>query len=191
MAGSNVGSVYLDLKLNMKELEKGFKLADGLAVGFEGRFGEMLDGMTGGWQGAWVDIERDFKGCLNRMIDGLNSMISGLNKVEGEMPPSMGGGRINFNIPKIANVPALAKGGIVSAPTLALVGEAGREAVLPLENNTGWMADMANMLVDTMGGAGGGPVAASPKTVVLQIDGKKLASVLIDDLEEIKERREG
>lgn len=39
--------------------------------------------------------------------------------------------------------PALATGGIVSAPTTALVGEAGKEAVLPLEQNTDWMDELA------------------------------------------------
>ena len=39
--------------------------------------------------------------------------------------------------------PALATGGIVSAPTTALIGEAGKEAVLPLEQNTDWMDELA------------------------------------------------
>ena len=39
--------------------------------------------------------------------------------------------------------PALATGGIVTAPTTALIGEAGREAVLPLESNTEWMDELA------------------------------------------------
>lgn len=39
--------------------------------------------------------------------------------------------------------PALATGGIVTAPTTALIGEAGKEAVLPLEQNTDWMDELA------------------------------------------------
>lgn len=42
--------------------------------------------------------------------------------------------------------PALAKGGVVTNPTMALIGEAGKEAVLPLERNTGWMAELADKL---------------------------------------------
>ena len=49
-------------------------------------------------------------------------------------------------------VPALAKGGVVDRPTYALVGEAGREAVMPLENNTGWIDELAGKLVIRMEG---------------------------------------
>ena len=46
----------------------------------------------------------------------------------------------------------MAQGGIIDSPTLAMLGEAGREAVLPLENNTGWIDELANKIasiVDT------------------------------------------
>lgn len=46
--------------------------------------------------------------------------------------------------------PAMAKGGIVDDPTLALVGEAGKEAVVPLENNTGWIRELAGQLNEAM-----------------------------------------
>lgn len=39
---------------------------------------------------------------------------------------------------------ALAKGGVVDEPTHALIGEEGREAVVPLENNTGWADEVAD-----------------------------------------------
>lgn len=47
-------------------------------------------------------------------------------------------------------VPMLAKGGIVNGPTLAMVGEAGKEAVMPLENNTGWIHELAEKLNEIM-----------------------------------------
>ena len=47
--------------------------------------------------------------------------------------------------------PALAKGGIVSSPTMALIGEAGREAVMPLENNTEWIRQLAEQISNAMG----------------------------------------
>ena len=43
-----------------------------------------------------------------------------------------------------------AEGGIVNQPTLGLFGEAGREAIMPLENNTEWLGRMANMIVSEM-----------------------------------------
>lgn len=51
----------------------------------------------------------------------------------------------------LASVPALAKGGIVDGPTLAMVGEAGKEVVMPLENNTGWINDLALKIAGIMG----------------------------------------
>lgn len=47
-------------------------------------------------------------------------------------------------------VPMLAKGGIVDSPTMAMIGEAGKEAVIPLENNTGWMTKFAEQLQAVM-----------------------------------------
>ena len=43
-------------------------------------------------------------------------------------------------------VPMLAKGGIVESPTLAMVGEAGKEAIMPLENNLGWISELAEKI---------------------------------------------
>ena len=41
-----------------------------------------------------------------------------------------------------------AKGGVFNKPSVIGVGEAGKEAVMPLENNTGWINDLAYMLSD-------------------------------------------
>lgn len=45
-----------------------------------------------------------------------------------------------------------AQGGIVTSPTLAMIGEAGREAVVPLENNTGWINELAGKINSQGGG---------------------------------------
>lgn len=47
-------------------------------------------------------------------------------------------------------VPFMAKGGIVDGATLAMIGENGREAVMPLENNTGWINQLAEKISDIM-----------------------------------------
>lgn len=44
------------------------------------------------------------------------------------------------------NVNWYAKGGVFDQPSLIGVGEAGKEAVMPLENNTGWINDLAFMI---------------------------------------------
>ena len=46
----------------------------------------------------------------------------------------------------LLSLPRLAKGGIVDRATLAEVGENGREAIIPLENNKGWIKELANEL---------------------------------------------
>lgn len=43
-------------------------------------------------------------------------------------------------------VPAFATGGIVTKPTIGWIGDAGAEAVVPLENNTGWIQKIAEQL---------------------------------------------
>lgn len=45
---------------------------------------------------------------------------------------------------------AFAKGGVIDQPTLALIGEAGKEAVVPLENNTEWMNKLSRKLIEQM-----------------------------------------
>lgn len=60
----------------------------------------------------------------------------------------------NFNletkqVPKI-DVKWYKTGGIFNNPSLIGVGEAGSEAVVPLENNTGWLSRIAEMLSDEM-----------------------------------------
>jgi phage-related protein len=87
-----------------------------------------------------------FKGFVNFIIGGVNKVIGGLNKVKFDIPdwvPVIGGKEFGFNIKEI---PLMAKGGIVDKPTLAMVGEAGKEAVIPLENNTQWIDKLADKL---------------------------------------------
>ena len=117
---------------------------------------------TGNWKKVWEGVKSIFKGIIdtiagifkfpiNLIIDGINSFISGLNKLEiPDWVPVVGG--LSLNIPKI---PKLAQGGIVDRPTYAMIGEAGKEAVMPLERNTGWIDQLANKLADKIGGGGG------------------------------------
>ena len=42
------------------------------------------------------------------------------------------------------SLPRLAEGGIATASTIVNVGEAGKEAIVPLERNTSWMNDLAS-----------------------------------------------
>jgi TP901 family phage tail tape measure protein len=82
-------------------------------------------------------IKQGFKGIVNGIIAMVNAMISLLNKVEFEFPdwiPTIGGKGFSLNLPHIT---PLAKGGIVNSPTLAMIGESGAEAVVPLNGAGG------------------------------------------------------
>ena len=107
---------------------------------------------TGDWERAWnglIEIFRNiwdgmkaiFAAPINWIIDGLNFFVRQLNKIKiPDWVPGVGGKGIN--IEEIQHI-QLARGGIVDQPTIAQIGERGAEAVVPLENNTGWMDKLA------------------------------------------------
>lgn len=93
--------------------------------------------------GIWDDIVGGIKNTINWLIDKINFFIGAINGIEFNLPSFMGGGKFDVNIPSI---PRLATGGIIEKPTVAMVGEAGKEAVVPLENNTGWLDKIADRI---------------------------------------------
>lgn len=121
-----------------------------------------------------------FENMVNRVINGINSLISGFNSIGFDLPDFLGGGSWHPSIPTIptVNLPRLANGGVTTGRTLAEIGEAGREAVLPLENNTGWMDDLASKLASKM------PDYSGAKTVVLAVDGKEFARINLPYLQD-------
>ena len=134
----------------------------GSIIGIFGGIIDFITGVfTGNWKKAWNGVKDIFKNIvdglvgifkfpINLIIDGINSFIAGLNKIKiPNWVPAVGGKGIN--IPKI---PKLARGGIVDSPTFAMIGEAGKEAVMPLENNTGWIDTLAEKLANKVGGSG-------------------------------------
>ncbi len=155
---------------------------------------------TGNWRKAWNGVKNIFGGImsglksvikspLNGVISLVNAAISGLNRISVDIPdfvPGFGGKKFGINIPKI---PYLAKGGIIDSPTLAMVGEAGKEAVVPLENNTGGLDILAEKLGSRMAGNNTGG-SSSIESVVVQIGNDTLVKILISELKKI-ERQTG
>lgn len=137
-------------------------VVDGLKKVFKGITDFVAGAFSGDWKRAWEGVKTIFKGIadtlgavmkapLNAIIGMINAAITGLNKMKvPDWVPGIGGQGVN--LPKI---PMLARGGIVDQPTLAMVGEAGKEAVMPLENNTGWINNLAGQIAGQMGGSGG------------------------------------
>lgn len=104
------------------------------------------------FSGIWEGLVDGFKGFINFFIKGINTLIGGANKLSFTAPdwvPGIGGKTIGFNLPTI---PLLAKGGIATGPTLAMVGE-GREheAILPLSK----LQSLIQRAKGTGGGGGG------------------------------------
>ena len=170
-------------------------------------FGGIIDFIAGvftlKWSRVWQGVQDIFGGImnglqalvkapLNGVIGLINAAISGLNKIK--LPsidiPFFGTvGGWGFNIGKI---PYLAKGGIIDNPTLAMVGEAGKEAVVPLENNTQGLDLLAAKLMERLGGAN---ISDSDKdraiNIILKIGDLEFARVLIDSINKITKMNGG
>jgi hypothetical protein len=139
-------------------------------------------------------------GMVQRAVSGFNSLISGINSMGFDLPSWLGGGSFRINIPKInaPQIPMLARGGIVDRPTLALIGERGKEAVMPLENNTGWISDLANsigavvgaQLAFNQGAAGNVNYGLDSYNIRLYLDGRKVAEGIMDDFVEVARQRD-
>lgn len=108
----------------------------------------IFNGIWSSIKGVINSIIGGIEKMANGVIKGINGMINALNKLSFDVPdwvPEIGGETFGFNIPTIStiSIPRLATGGVVDQATVAMIGEAGQEAVVPLENNTGWMDKIA------------------------------------------------
>lgn len=108
----------------------------------------IFNGIWNSIKGVINSIIGGIESMANAVIKGINSMIKALNNLSFDVPdwvPEIGGKTFGFNIPTIStiSIPRLATGGVVDQATVAMIGEAGQEAVVPLENNTGWMDKIA------------------------------------------------
>lgn len=95
----------------------------GFFAGLPNRIGKLAVGLFDGFKQA-------FRNAINWIIGAWNGLHFSISipkaKVLGQ---SIGGESFGFGVPQI---PLLAAGGIVRSPTLAMIGEAGPEAVIPL-----------------------------------------------------------
>ncbi len=158
---------------------------------FDGLIKFITGVFTANWRQAWEGIRQIFKGIfdslygivkvpLNLIIDGINWVIGGLNKLKIKIPDwvryvpglsDLAGKTWGINIKEI---PKLARGGIVTAPTLAMIGERGPEAVVPLERNTGWITELANQLAAF--------ISTGDMTVVVQVGDDTLTEKVISNI---------
>ena len=157
---------------------KGF--FQGIWKGIKGAFGDIAGWFRGKFSAAWTAVKNVFskggkvfsgikdgilnglKGVVNALIRGINRVISipfnGINSALRSIKSVSILGKKPFGwMPTISTpqIPYLAKGGVVDQPTLAMMGEAGKEAVVPLEKNTEWINRVAGELAEHFRNSGG------------------------------------
>lgn len=110
----------------------------------------VFDAITTGVKFSFDAIKTYFTAVLNIYKSVFNGIASLWNNTIGKLSftfpswvPGLGGK--GFSVP---NIPMLAEGGIVTGPTLAMIGEAGPEAVVPLSK----MGGMGGVTVNVNGG---------------------------------------
>jgi hypothetical protein len=103
----------------------------------------IFDGMGGAFKGVINAVLSAMEKGINFAIKGLNTILDGIDKAAGPW--------VNFgSIPEV-KLPRLAEGGIVTGPTIAMIGEAGPEAVIPL-NRAGGMGMGGNTITVNVNG---------------------------------------
>jgi hypothetical protein len=115
-------------------IEKGIKILKLLIELFVARKRKQLDDAIAYIRAVPGKIRDGLLNGMRNVAKGLvniiNNFIRAVNKLEiPDFIPKIGGKKPNI---PLVSIPALAKGGVVSTPTLAMIGESGPEAVVPL-----------------------------------------------------------
>ena len=131
--------VYKFIKSSVDNIRQYFGgLIDFVAGVFTGNWGRAWRGVVSMFKAIFSQIANIAKLPINAVISLINSAIDAINSIHIKLPdkkwvPSfLRGAGIGFNI---KHIPMLAEGGIVTKPTLAMIGEAGPEKVVPLKKD--------------------------------------------------------
>lgn len=146
---------------------------------FVGHFGEFIGGI---FKGVINGVLMFIEGFVNLPIDALNGFIGIINGVFGWIGVNIG------YIDRI-QLPRLAEGGVADGATTAIIGEAGKEAVIPLENNTdNWAGLLASTLLEEMeeegmqGGSGGVTIEKQEFIINNEMDAQDIGRVLMQSI---------
>ena len=185
--------------------EQGKYLMDGLLGGIKKNFQPLLDafkqimsGITnfisgvfsGDWKKAWDGVKDIFagiwngivsllEGAINAIIDGLNWLISQMNKISFDVPnwvPLIGGKSMGINIPSISRVeiPRLAQGAVIppNREFMAVLGDQkqGTNIEAPLET-------IKQALAEVMAQYGGRE--SGDMTVILELDHREFGRAVV------------
>lgn len=168
-AFSSIGSFFNGVWSTVQSIFVNAGQKVGSAVG--GAFRSAVNGVLG-----------TIENVVNGFIDMINGVIGMINKIPGV---SLGG--IGY-----VSLPRLARGGIVDSPTVAMIGEAGKEVVMPLEN-TGFLQTMGRVVGGAVVNALGGGLPQSggfsgSGDIVIMIGGHEFGRVAIQEINREQER---
>ena len=136
-----------------------------------------------------------FKGAVNAVLGTIENVVNGfigmINGVIGLINKGLGAFGVSLGSIGYVNLPRLARGGIVDSPTIAMIGEAGKEAVVPLEN-TGFIQTLGRVVssavVNAMAGVGPQGGFSGDGDIVIQIAGHEFGRVAIQEINKEHER---
>ena len=154
-------------------------------------------------QSVLKEIPNWFKNLFNDAMDNAkNAVQAGVDALKSifdfewhlpklELPHINITGGFSLNPPSFPsfNLSWYARGGVFNSPSIIGVGEAGQEAVMPLERNTGWISTLAQKVAERM------PVNNVPAgyslpagDIVIQIAGHEFGRVAIQEINKEHER---
>ena len=154
-------------------------------------------------QSALKEIPNWFKNLFNDAMDNAKSAVqSGVDALKSifdfewhlpklELPHINITGGFSLNPPSFPSfdISWYARGGVFNSPSIIGVGEAGQEAVMPLERNTGWISILAQKLAERMP-TNNVPTGYSLPAgdIVIQIAGHEFGRVAIQEINKEHER---
>ncbi|MDG9121762.1 hypothetical protein OLE34_07840 [Streptococcus pneumoniae] len=145
--------------------------------------GQMVGEAVGG---AFKSAVNAVLGTIENVVNGFIRMINGVLGVVRNLPGLGWVGSVST-----VSLPRLARGGIVDSPTIAMIGEAGKEAVVPLEN-TGFIQTLGRVVssavVNAMAGVSPQGGFSGDGDIVIQIAGHEFGRVAIQEINKEHER---
>lgn len=135
------GNIFGDAWERVKNIfSTGGKIFDGIKEGIASTFTTVVNGIIRG---------------INKVVSiPFNAINSALSKIKNAEIAGFKPFEDKISTITVPQIPELAEGGILTRATHVIAGEAGAEAVLPLERNTGWMDMLADKLASKMPAAG-------------------------------------
>ncbi|MDE1692234.1 hypothetical protein PWF76_05940 [Streptococcus suis] len=154
---------------------------DSIVSWFSNIGGAVATAVSGAFRYAMNGVFATIENAVNGFIGMINGVIGLINNIPGVSLGSIG----------YVNLPRLARGGIVDSPTVAMIGEAGKEVVMPLEN-TGFLQTMGRVVGGAVVNALGGGLPQSSGLpsgdIVIMIGSREFGRFAIDEINKAQEQ---